>query len=123
MDLLAVRCNGEYLSDVNIAKILALDKVTTFQRKIISLVKCRRNEYSVCSHDLRLLNLLEMQLTVCIPAQDYSTRHVKRATPPFYSLKAIFYNFVTCSIYYQIIKFIYPEKANGFALKFHSSEF
>ena len=38
----AARRSGEHLSDVDIAKILALDKVSTPQRKIASLIKCSR---------------------------------------------------------------------------------
>ena len=34
---------------------------------------------------------------------EYSMRHAKRATPPFYSLKANFWDVVTCSIYCQFI--------------------
>ena len=42
-DSLAPRRSGEHLSDVDIAKILALDKVSISQRKIASLVKCSRD--------------------------------------------------------------------------------
>jgi len=38
----AERKSGEHLSDIDIAKILALDKVLIPQRKIASLVKCSR---------------------------------------------------------------------------------
>jgi len=37
---LAVRCNEKHLSNVDITKILALDKASTFQWEIASLVKC-----------------------------------------------------------------------------------
>jgi transposase len=40
MDSTAPRKAGQHLSDIDIAKILALDKVKTSQRKIASLVKC-----------------------------------------------------------------------------------
>jgi len=36
------RRSGEHLSDIDIAKILALDKASTSQREIASLVKCSR---------------------------------------------------------------------------------
>jgi len=39
----ALRKVGEHLSDIDIAKILALDKVSISQRKIASLVKCSRD--------------------------------------------------------------------------------
>ena len=38
----AARRSGEHLSDVDIAKILALDKASTPQRKIAPLIKCSR---------------------------------------------------------------------------------
>src|SRR5579859_4507268 len=38
----AVWCSREHLSDVDIAKILVLDKASTSQREIASLVKCSR---------------------------------------------------------------------------------
>jgi len=38
----AVRRSREHLSDIDIAKILALDKASTSQREIASLVKCSR---------------------------------------------------------------------------------
>jgi len=43
MDPLLERRSGEHLSDIDVAKILALDKVVTSQREIASLVKCSRN--------------------------------------------------------------------------------
>ena len=36
----AEQCSGQHLSDINIAKILTLDKASIFQREIMSLVKC-----------------------------------------------------------------------------------
>lgn len=36
----AVQCSGEHLSDVDVAKILALDTVSTSQGKVASLIKC-----------------------------------------------------------------------------------
>lgn len=37
-----VRHSGEHLSNIDIAKILAFDKVKTSQRKIASFIKCSR---------------------------------------------------------------------------------
>ena len=39
MEPLAAECNGEHLSNVNIAKILTLNKVLTSQLKIALLIK------------------------------------------------------------------------------------
>jgi len=44
MDPLLKWCNGEHLLDIEIAKILTLDKVSTSQRDIMSLVKWSQNE-------------------------------------------------------------------------------
>ena len=43
MDPTVERRSSEHLSDIDIAKILALDKVSTSQRTITSLVNCSRH--------------------------------------------------------------------------------
>jgi len=42
MESVDTRSSGEHLSDIDIAKILALDKVKTSQREIARLIKCSR---------------------------------------------------------------------------------
>ena len=53
----------------------------------------------------------------------YNTRHMKRATPPFYSLKGIFDHAITLSIFDEKRGFKCHFVANSFCIKFHSSDF
>ena len=52
----AVWYHGKHLSNVDIAKILALDKVLTSQQKIASLIKCSRTgiQYVLITYDFEL---------------------------------------------------------------------
>ena len=66
---LGLRRNGEHLSDVDIAKILALDKASTSQREIVSLVKCSRTGIQ------RVLTTYEFEtFQGCNPRREYQRK-------------------------------------------------
>src|SRR5579859_783730 len=68
-----IRHSREHLSDVDIAKILALDKASTSQREIASLVKCSRTGVQ------RVLTTYDFEtFQGCNPRRDYQHKTTQR---------------------------------------------